>query len=246
MVGLEVCQDLPWHIRASPGDIAETVFAVGDPGRAKRFSGILEDARLVSDYRGLLVYTGMVDGARVTVATHGMGAGSAGIVFEELIRLGAKRIIRLGTSGGMPGKTAKGDIIVADSAGTLPGACGLAQYAPGLVPPLAPDLRLASKTLSILRGSVEHAGSVRVGSVFCSDAFYAEDEDLGRRLARSGFIAVDMETAILYYIARIRGVAAASVLLVTNVIGEHEPPEWDPDEVLLGVFRLLGPRLALD
>jgi len=229
---------VPWHIRASPEDIAETVFAVGDPGRAKRFSSILEEARLVSDYRGLLVYTGLLGGVPVTVATHGMGAGSAGIVFEELIMLGAKRIIRMGTSGGMPGKAEKGDYILADSAGTLPGACGLAQYAPGLVPPLAPDIRLATGIQDLL----ESAGlRVRVGAVFCSDAFYAEDEGFGERLARQGFVAVDMETATLYLIARLRGVSAASLLLVTNVIGEHEPPAWDPDEKLLEALRALAP-----
>ena len=231
---------MPWHIRARPEDIAETVFVVGDPGRAARLSRLMDDPALVNDYRGLLVYTGLVDGRKVTVATHGMGAGSAAIVFEELIRLGAKSLIRLGTAGGIQGRARQGALVVADSAGTVIGGCGLGQYAPGLVPPLAPDHGLACRVVGLLG---EGGFDTIVGPVFCSDAFYAEDPTLADNLAASGFVAVDMETAILYYIARLRGARALSILLVTNIVGVHEPAVRDPDEVLAEVFWHIAARL---
>jgi len=90
----------PLHILAKPEDIAPRVITSGDPARVKQLASYLEDARLVNENRGFLVYTGKYKGVDVTVATHMIGAPSAAIVFEELIMLGAKLIVRFGTCGG--------------------------------------------------------------------------------------------------------------------------------------------------
>ncbi len=192
--------------------------AVGDPDRARLLSGFLDSPRLVNSRRCLLVYTGEWKGIPVTVATHGVGAGSAGIVFEELAMLGAEAIVRLGTAGGLPGRVNVGDIVVSDSAVTVPGGCGTGQYSPSLVPPLAPDPRLTVALINELsRRGVEPV----VGPVFCSDAFYAESGYLDR-LSRLGVVAVEMESAILYTVARLRGLRSAAVFLVSNVVGGGE------------------------
>ncbi len=90
---------MPIHLRVSPGDIAERVVIVGDPERARQLSGLLVGARLVNENRGLMTYTGRYNGIDITVATHGIGAPSAAIVIEELISMGARLIVRLGTTG---------------------------------------------------------------------------------------------------------------------------------------------------
>ncbi|MEM4732552.1 MAG: nucleoside phosphorylase, partial [Desulfurococcaceae archaeon] len=92
---------MPVHIKASKEDIAGNVIAGGDPYRVELLKQLLEDARVVNTHRGLLVTTGYYKGTKVTIATHGIGAPSAAIVFEELAQLGAKRIVRLGTAGGI-------------------------------------------------------------------------------------------------------------------------------------------------
>ena len=210
---------MPVHIRARREDIARAVLAVGDPGRARRLSRLLDNPRLVNEYRCLLVYTGEWRGEPVTIATHGVGAGSASIVFEELIQLGAERIVRLGTAGGVRGSLEPGTVVIADSASSFPGGCGLAQYAPGLVPALAPDPLLTARLYEELRaGGFEPV----VGTVHCSDAFYAEDRDLGDRLARLGAVAIEMEAAPLFLISRMRGVKAGAVFIVSNIIGSRE------------------------
>lgn len=205
------------HLIVGPGDIAETVVAVGDPGRATLISKLLNDAILVNDNRGLLVYTGRWKGREVTVATHGMGAPSAAIVFEELVRSGARRIVRLGTAGGVSSRVKVGSIVVADSASALIGGCGLGQYFDGFIPPMAPSINLTVRLIDNIRRVAE----VNVGAVFCSDAFYSEGESLSRKLEEMGVIAVEMETAILYALARARGFEASSVLIVTNRIGSN-------------------------
>ena len=47
------------------------------------------------------VYNVRFEGAEMTVASHGIGGPGAAICFEELIQLGAKTIIRLGTCGSL-------------------------------------------------------------------------------------------------------------------------------------------------
>ena len=66
--------------------------------------------------RGMLGYTGTFHGKRVSVQSSGMGCPSAGIVIEELVQLGVKKILRVGTCGGLQPDLPMGDLIVALSA----------------------------------------------------------------------------------------------------------------------------------
>ncbi|HEX2377021.1 MAG TPA: hypothetical protein VHI30_05625, partial [Gaiellales bacterium] len=89
---------MPIHLRAEPGDYAPAVLLPGDPLRAERIAReFMEDARQVNGERGLLGYTGTHQGRPVSVQATGMGCPSAAIVIEELIQLGAERLIRVGT-----------------------------------------------------------------------------------------------------------------------------------------------------
>ncbi|MFP3160986.1 MAG: nucleoside phosphorylase, partial [Vulcanisaeta sp.] len=112
---------MPIHIRAGEGDVAERVVIVGDPARARQLSGLLTDVKVVNENRGFITYTGMYEGVRVSVAVHGVGAPSAAIVIEELIKLGAKLIIRLGTTGALRSEIGIGDVIVPTGSAYNPG-----------------------------------------------------------------------------------------------------------------------------
>ena len=56
----------------------------------------------------MLGFTGTFDGRPISVQSTGMGCPSAGIVFEELVMLGATRLIRVGTCGGLAGAAGAG------------------------------------------------------------------------------------------------------------------------------------------
>ena len=90
--------------------------------------------RLVNEERGLLGFTGTFEGAPISVQSTGMGCPSSGIVFEELVQLGARRLIRVGTCGAIGDGVAFGDVVIALSAtcdDTTPlRYAGLAAYAP--------------------------------------------------------------------------------------------------------------------
>ena len=78
--------------------------------------------RQVNDHRGLLGFTGTYRGTPVSVQTSGMGTPSMSIVAEELLRLGAKRLIRVGTCGGIASGLKTGDLVIATAACPVDGA----------------------------------------------------------------------------------------------------------------------------
>src|ERR671923_1542336 len=108
---------MPIHIRAEPGEYAEACLLPGDPLRAKYIAETyLDNAVQRNAERGLLGYTGEFEGRPVSVQATGMGCPSAAIVMEELIQLGVKRFLRVGTCGGLQSDLRLGDLIVAVSA----------------------------------------------------------------------------------------------------------------------------------
>ena len=93
---------MPIHLRAEPGDYASAVLCPGDPRRAAYVAEhVLDDAKLVNEERGMLGFTGTFEGRPLSVQSTGMGCPSAAIVYEELIQLGATRLVRIGTCGAL-------------------------------------------------------------------------------------------------------------------------------------------------
>ncbi|ADN50504.1 purine-nucleoside phosphorylase [Vulcanisaeta distributa] len=236
---------MPIHLRVNPGDIAKRVIIVGDPERAKQLSELLVDARLVNDNRGLITYTGKYNNVDITVATHGIGAPSAAIVIEELISMGARFIIRLGTTGALRREIGLGDVIVPTGSAYNYGGI-YTQYLGGFVVyPAVPDYHLMSELIR----SLETAGlKPWVGPVYSSDAFYAE-EDLVNVLGSRGFLGVEMETAILFLLGLIRNVKAAAVLIVSNNLTEGRAGRFltasELRDVVLKVGKAVLNALAL-
>ena len=109
---------MPIHLRAEPGDYAPAVLCPGDPRRATYIAETFFDpgARCVNEERGMLGYTGTFEGRPLSVQTTGMGCPSAAIVVEELVQLGATRLVRVGTCGGLQPTMHMADLVVAVAA----------------------------------------------------------------------------------------------------------------------------------
>src|SRR5580658_2343536 len=108
----------PIHLRPT-ADLAERVLLPGDPGRALALAqSLLEGPRMFNHHRGLWGYTGPAkeDGEPLTIQSTGMGGPSAAIVLQELILLGVRRAIRVGTCGALDGGLALSDLVVAREA----------------------------------------------------------------------------------------------------------------------------------
>jgi DeoD family purine-nucleoside phosphorylase len=200
------------HLRPH-ADVAERVLLPGDPGRALRLAQqLLEAPKMLNHNRGLWGYTGAAaDGAPLTVQSTGMGGPSAAIVVEELIALGARRLVRVGTCGALDGSLALGGILVAERALAEDGA----SRALGATGSVAADPAL----LGALRAA---AGGATVGTVVSADLFYDPDPGRASGWAAAGALAVEMEAATVFAAARRHRVAAACVLAVSALVATRE------------------------
>ncbi len=188
----------------------------GDPGRARWIAEqYFTHPRLYSDHRGLLGYTGRFRGVEISVQTSGMGGPSAAIVTEELIQLGAKQLLRVGTCGALQPSVGPADLVIAQAAVPLDGTSR--QYLGG--DPYAP-----AASYPLLERSVRAARAkgwpYQVGLIATEDAFYAENPQRRAALRQRGVLAVEMEAAALLTIAALRGVQAGCLLTCSNPVGE--------------------------
>src|SRR3954463_9629122 len=103
---------VPIHLKPAT-DLAPRVLLPGDPHRALAVAQVLmEQPKMFNHHRGLWGYTGTArDGELLTIQATGMGGPSAAIVIEELIELGARTLIRIGTCGAVNGELAIGDLV---------------------------------------------------------------------------------------------------------------------------------------
>jgi DeoD family purine-nucleoside phosphorylase len=205
---------VPIHVRAEPGDYAEACLLPGDPNRARRIAEVhLEGAVQQNAERGLLGYTGEFGGKPVSVQATGMGSPSTAIVVEELIELGVRRFLRVGTCGGLRPDLGHGDLVLALSA--VPADGTAARY-------LAGEPHCPTADWDLLHGIVHAAKDLgeplHVGPVVSTDAFYDPDPDQHLRWSKRGLLAVEMEAATLFTIASIRGVQAGCLLVVSDTV----------------------------
>jgi len=238
------------HLHAEPGDYAPLVLMTGDPNRAtmiaSRFDGGLEATRLVNDHRLLLGYTGTVNGRPVSVQTSGMGGPSIGVVAEELLRLGARQLIRLGTTGALRSDIGLGDLIIATSAspidGTVATFMGGRPYAPAADFALTHALVHAAERL----GVPHHIGPIASTDVF---SHYHPDPAFVAPWRAAGVLSVEMEASVLFYLAAARGAQAACLgvnLDIDTGEGNHEHSNLSEEELNVAVARMIDVALAAE
>jgi DeoD family purine-nucleoside phosphorylase len=206
----------PVHVRAEPGDFAESVLLPGDPRRATYIAeNFFEEAKLVTEERGMLGYTGTYKGEPVSVQATGMGCPSAAIVTEELIELGARNLVRVGTCGGYHRDLRLGDLIIATAATPQDGT--VSSITRGI--PYAPAAHF--DIVHAAHHAAESAGGRRtfVGPIVSSDLFYDPQEDPATLWSKLGVLAVEMEAAVIFTLSAMRGVRAGCLLTVSDTIG---------------------------
>lgn len=212
------------HIGAKQGEIAEIVLLPGDPLRAKYIAETyLEDVICYNNVRGMLGFTGTYKGQRISVQGTGMGMPSAAIYVTELVReYGVKKLIRVGSCGGIDPSLKVRDIVLAQAAATSSGIVTQA-FGKYQLPPIA-DFALLDKAYHLAQ---EMELSVQVGNVVSDDLFYKDSNDEVFNLGKYGTLCIDMETAVIYYLAQKFQVDALSIMTVSDhlVTGEETTAE---------------------
>jgi DeoD family purine-nucleoside phosphorylase len=220
----------PIHVQPT-APLAERVLLPGDPGRALRLAqSLLSEPKMFNHNRGLWGYTGeaLADGAPLTIQSTGMGGPSAAIVITELIGLGARRFVRVGTCGALGPDLRLADLIIATEALSADGT----SRALGAGERVAATDELLAALHDAAAGDCAAAGPV-----VSTDIFYDARDGLEREWAAAGALAVEMETATLYALAARFGVAAASLLLVSDLVHPSRT-RIDPDELHANESRM--------
>lgn len=217
-----ISDEIMFHLRIRKGDIGRYVILPGDPGRVPKIAEKLDGAKLIASNREYTVYTGYLDGEKVSVCSTGIGGPSAAIAVEELIKCGADTFIRVGTSGGINLKVVGGDLLVASAAVRSEGTSH--EYIPDDYPAVA-DFEVVSalKASGDELSTDEDGNRCHVGVVHSKDNFYGEidprDTAVAAKLCgawegylRCGCLTSEMEAAAIFSVAILRGARAGAVL----------------------------------
>jgi uridine phosphorylase len=209
-------------------ELAERVLLPGDPGRALALAQtLMAQPKMFNHHRGLWGYTGPArsDGAPLTIQSTGMGGPSAAIVLSELVSLGARRAVRVGTCAALDPGLALGEIVIARESICLDGA----SRALGAGERVAADSRL---TQALLR----QAPAWHTGAVASVDLFY----DAGRRPDTGDALAIEMESAALFALGAACGVPLASVLAVSDTFDSRGTRARIDSHSLLAAAERMG------
>lgn len=210
------------------GRVPRSVLVCGDPERATKTAAYLENVELLSERREYRTYRGDFQGLPVAVCSHGVGAAGAAIAFEELIEAGARRLIRIGTCGGLQPDVRDGHLVIATAAVDTTG------YGRHVVPagyPAVADWRMVEALVGTASGS---GHTVHEGIVLTNDHFYAGIEtpytpDYSLQ-NQANVLAVEMECAALFHVGNLRQVQTGAILAVDgNVLETPESvDDYDP------------------
>ncbi len=219
-------EEVQKHIRCRKGDIAPYVLVPGDPGRVKRIVEYFDKSRLVAENREYLVYTGIYHGKPVSVCSTGIGGPAASIAFEELVRVGARVLIRVGSAGGRQKDIPIGTPVVITASYRGEGTSRV--YLPIEFPALADRV-----VTNALVQALEEAGNpFRVGIGYTRDAYYVQDQGLNKLLTDAGVVAAEQEASVLFIVGTVRRIATGAIVSTDSNIWLEKQPTLAEKEAL--------------
>lgn len=232
------------HIDLLPGDVGETVLLPGDVSRAEIIASHFKDAKMIAHKRQYITYTGMYHGVKVSVTSTGIGGPALAIAVEELIKVGAKNFIRVGTGGGLQKWLPVPSIVVGTAA--VRGDGTSREYFPLEYPAVA-DFHVVE---AIIAAADELGVEVFPGIIRGHDAFYAESIfadkvdylERDRPWIDAGALIVSNESSTLFPLAMVRGCRAGTIL---NLVDCHQRPELyvDPEAINQNISKTIDMAL---
>ena len=178
---------------------------------------------------------GRTEGRVAVVGGFGIGAPVAAAILEDMIALGVRRFISIGTAGGMQPNLDPGEIVVCEGAVRDEGVSH--HYLPHSVPAL-PDPAL---TAALARRVAASGLAYRHGRSWTVDAPYRETAAEVRHYRSEGVCCVEMEAAALFTVAAFRGVAIASAFAMSDSLADAEwNPQFDHPELAHALLTLYG------
>ncbi|GAA0279767.1 nucleoside phosphorylase [Halobacterium noricense] len=214
------------HLLVEEGDVHDIALLPGDPGRVDRIASHCDDSEVVAENREYKVVNATYDGVDLTISSTGIGCPSAAIAVEELSRVGVKTFLRVGTIGALQADIEVGDMIVATGAAKEEGTSKRYESA---VYPAVPDYDVLTSVVDSAEANDEE---VHVGPIVSDDAFYNEDEDFVDDWNDAGLLAVEMEAATVFSLARRKDLAAGAICTVDGNLVAGTQKGADSDDEL--------------
>lgn len=227
------------------GDIAQNVFLCGDPARVERISRDWESKRTVCEVREYKIVTGEYQGVPLSAASHGIGAPGTAVLIEELIKLGALNMIRIGNSGGLDPTLELGDLAI--STGCVRDDGTSKTYVIPEYPAVA-NWEIVSALVEAARLQNVRATT---GITWSLDAFYARNAVVGpdntlqsmsvggywpshletriRDMQQARILNCEMEAGVLLTLAGLFGIRAGAICVVSDRAPWPGPSELDLD-----------------
>jgi uridine phosphorylase len=215
-----------------PGDIAEHVFVCGDPARVERISAGWQEQRIVCRVREYTIVTGTLEGVPLTAASHGIGAPSTAVLVEELVKLGAQTLIRIGNSGGLDPSLELGDLAITTGCVRDDGTSKT------YVVPEYPAVASWEIVAALVAEAQSLGARARTGVTWSLDAFYARNAFAGpdgtlssmsvggywpghferriRDMQQARILNCEMEAGILLTLAGLFGFRAGAICVVSD------------------------------
>ncbi len=230
------------HLLVEEGDLADIALVPGDPGRVDRIANLCDDATTLTENREYKLVNATYEGSALTICSTGVGSPSAAIAAEELSAVGVETLIRVGTTGALQSNIEIGDMIVATGAAKDEGTTK--RYENATVPAV-PDYDVLTALVDGAVANEERAAEqaadgasgdaasrVHVGPIATDDAFYAETDAYVEDWEAAGLLAVEMEAAALFTLARRKGMRAGAICTVDgNLVEGTQKGETDDDEL---------------
>lgn len=229
--------EIQYHIRVSENDVGKYVLLPGDPGRCESIANYFDNPQFVSFNREHKVYTGYINGEKVSVVSTGMGCPSTAIAVEELVKIGCHTFIRVGTSGAMQPGMKTGDIAIVNAAIRDEGTSR--QYLPIEFPSVA-DLDV---TNALVQSAKTLGLKYHVGVSHTKDSFYSEVEPERMPMAThlkekwnsyvaGGAICSEMEASIVFILSSIYRKRAGAVAMIIGSDMDTISKKHDPDDMI--------------
>ncbi len=245
-------KDEEFHLKIREGDVGKYVILCGDPARCEKIASHFDSAHFVGTNREFTIYTGELNGTKVSVCSTGIGGPSAAIALEELIHCGADTFIRVGTSGGMAVDVKGGDVVIGTAAIRMEGTSK--EYAPIEFPAVA-DFSVVS---ALAAAAKKFPVTAHVGVLQCKDSFYGQHspesmpvayelQDKWDAWVKCGALASEMESAALFIVGSVRHVRVGSIMTVfanqtRRKLGLEDPMDMNTEtaiSIAVEAFRIL-------
>jgi len=230
-----------YHINCHPGEVANYVLIPGDPERVPKIAQYWTKRKKIAFHREYQTYTGEIDSVPISCVSSGIGAPSLAIAIEELVRVGARTFIRVGTTGSLQPEIKIGDIIITTGAVRLDGA------SKDYVIPEYPAVAHYEVVKALIQAAENLKIRYHVGITASTDTFYCGQgrpgfqnhlpsfkEKILQDLQKAKVLNFEMEASCLLTLASIFGVRAGAVCVVIADRVRDKFQITDKMEILVG------------